>query len=421
MPSNEIEVAQNLLPYELHYRHDPLLVSLAPDAQRAVVVREVVAVDADEFGQAQAAGVEHQDDQRVAFAEGVVALGLAVADDARHAALGNESREAVRRSEGRDPAHHLLLDAARAVQPAEETPQRRQFAVHRCGAHAVRLRAVEDPLADVVGRDAARVERGVVVAAPRQEPFDVAAVVAHRERRVAAFGLQISDEFVQHTMQIYAKRGEGALRSLGDSVRFFLSLSANRNRIDMKQTWKPGTVLYPLPAVLVSCGARPDEYNMLTVAWTGTVCTNPPMCYISVRPERHSYGIIRRTGEFVINLTTRDLARATDWCGVRSGRDCDKFREMGLTPAPAGVVAAPIIVESPVNIECRVRQVLPLGSHDMFLAEVVNVQVDEAYIDPATGRFCLERACPIVYSHGEYFALGEALGHFGWSVRKKRK
>ena len=206
----------------------------------------------------------------------------------------------------------------------------------------------------------------------------------------------------------------------GDSVRFSVSLSANRNRIDMKQTWKPGTVLYPLPAVLVSCGARPEEYNMLTVAWTGTVCTNPPMCYISVRPERHSYGIIRRTGEFVINLTTRDLARATDWCGVRSGRDCDKFREMGLTPAPAGVVAAPIIVESPVNIECRVRQVLPLGSHDMFLAEVVNVQVDEAYIDPATGRFCLERACPIVYSHGEYFALGEALGHFGWSVRKKK-
>ena len=138
----------------------------------------------------------------------------------------------------------------------------------------------------------------------------------------------------------------------------------------MKQTWKPGTVLYPLPAVLVSCGARPDEYNMLTVAWTGTVCTNPPMCYISVRPERHSYGIIRRTGEFVINLTTRDLARATDWCGVRSGRDCDKFREMGLTPAPAGVVAAPIIVESPVNIECRVRQVLPLGSHDMFRDEL---------------------------------------------------
>ena len=159
----------------------------------------------------------------------------------------------------------------------------------------------------------------------------------------------------------------------------------------MKESWKPGTLIYPLPAVLVSCGATPDEYNLLTVAWTGTVCTDPPMCYVSVRPERHSYGIIRRTGEFVINLTTRGLARAADWC----------------------------VEESPVSIECRVRQVLELGTHDMFLAEVVAVQVDADYIDPATGRFCLERACPIVYSHGEYFALGEALGHFGWSVRKK--
>lgn len=187
----------------------------------------------------------------------------------------------------------------------------------------------------------------------------------------------------------------------------------------MKESWKPGTLIYPLPAVLVSCGATPDEYNLLTVAWTGTVCTAPPMCYISVRPERHSYGIIRRAGEFVINLTTRDLARAADWCGVRSGRDYDKFREMGLTPGKALEVAAPIVEESPVSIECRVRQVLELGTHDMFLAEVVAVQVDADYIDPATGRFCLERACPIVYSHGEYFALGEALGHFGWSVRKK--
>lgn len=189
----------------------------------------------------------------------------------------------------------------------------------------------------------------------------------------------------------------------------------------MKQRWKPGTVLYPLPAVLVSCGATPEEYNLLTVAWTGTVCTNPPMCSISVRPERHSYGIIRRTGEFVINLTTRRLARATDWCGVRSGRDWDKFREMGLTPVASETVAAPLLAESPVNIECRVRQVVPLGSHDLFIAEVVGVQVDEALIDPATGRFRLERADPIVYSHGEYFALGEALGHFGWSVRKRKK
>ena len=187
----------------------------------------------------------------------------------------------------------------------------------------------------------------------------------------------------------------------------------------MKESWKPGTLIYPLPAVLVSCGATPDEYNLLTVAWTGTVCTDPPMCYVSVRPERHSYGIIRRTGEFVINLTTRGLARAADWCGVRSGRDYDKFREMGLTPGKALKVAAPIVEESPVSIECRVRQVLELGTHDMFLAEVVAVQVDADYIDPAPGRFCLERPCPIVYSHGEYFALGEALGHFGWSVRKK--
>lgn len=187
----------------------------------------------------------------------------------------------------------------------------------------------------------------------------------------------------------------------------------------MKQNWKPGTVLYPLPAVLVSCGAVPEEYNLLTVAWTGTVCSDPPMCYISVRPERHSYAIIRRTGEFVINLTTRSLARATDWCGVRSGRDYDKFREMGLTPLPAGEVAAPILAESPVNIECRVRQVIPLGTHDMFLAEVVAVQADERYIDPATGKFHFEKSDPIVYSHGEYFALGEALGHFGWSVRRK--
>lgn len=187
----------------------------------------------------------------------------------------------------------------------------------------------------------------------------------------------------------------------------------------MKESWKPGTLIYPLPAVLVSCGATPEEYNLLTVAWTGTVCTDPPMCYISVRPERHSYELIRRTGEFVINLTTRDLARATDWCGVRSGRDYDKFREMGLTPGKALRVAAPIVEEAPVSIECRVRQVTPLGSHDMFLAEVVAVQVDADYIDPATGKFCLERACPIVYSHGEYFALGEAIGHFGWSVRRK--
>ena len=189
----------------------------------------------------------------------------------------------------------------------------------------------------------------------------------------------------------------------------------------MKQSWKPGTMIYPLPAVLVSCGSVEGEHNLFTVAWTGTVCTNPPMCYISVRPERHSYDIIKRTGEFVINLTTASLARATDWCGVRSGRDYDKFTEMGLTLEPAAVVQAPVVGESPISIECKVRQIIELGSHDMFLADVVNVLVDDTYINPDSGRLELERAEPIVYSHGEYFQLGEVIGHFGWSVRKKPK
>lgn len=179
-------------------------------------------------------------------------------------------------------------------------------------------------------------------------------------------------------------------------------------------------MIYPLPAVLVSCGATPEEYNMLTVAWTGTICSDPAMCYISVRPERHSYDIIRRTGEFVINLTTEALARATDWCGVKSGKDVNKWREMGLTPVPATVVNAPLIEESPVSIECRVKQLLPLGTHDMFIAEVVNVVVDEQYLDEK-GKFDMVRAGLMAYSHGEYFTLGKSLGHFGWSVRKKKR
>ena len=178
-------------------------------------------------------------------------------------------------------------------------------------------------------------------------------------------------------------------------------------------------MIYPLPAVLVSCGATPDEYNMLTVAWTGTICSNPAMCYISVRPERHSYEIIKRTGEFVINLTTEALARATDWCGVRSGKDYNKWQEMGLTPAPASVVKAPLVEQSPVCIECRVKQIIPLGTHDMFIAEVVNVAVDEQYLDEK-GKFDMVRAGLMAYSHGEYFTLGKSLGHFGWSVRKKK-
>lgn len=178
-------------------------------------------------------------------------------------------------------------------------------------------------------------------------------------------------------------------------------------------------MIYPLPAVLVSCGATPEEYNMLTVAWTGTICSDPAMCYISVRPERHSYEIIKRTGEFVINLTTEALARATDWCGVRSGKDYNKWQEMGLTPAPASVVKAPLIEQSPVSIECRVKQIIPLGTHDMFIAEVVNVAVDEQYLDEK-GKFDMVRAGLMAYSHGEYFTLGKSLGHFGWSVRKKK-
>ena len=187
-----------------------------------------------------------------------------------------------------------------------------------------------------------------------------------------------------------------------------------------KQSWKPGTLIYPLPAVLVSCGETPEEYNLLTIAWTGTVCTNPPMCYISVRKERHSYDIIRRTGEFVINITTEELAKATDWCGVRSGRDENKWEAMRLTPMVTEHVKAPIVAESPLSICCRVRQVVELGSHDMFIADVVGVEADERFLDPETGKFSLYKAKPIVYSHGEYFSLGKLLGHFGWSVRKKK-
>lgn len=189
----------------------------------------------------------------------------------------------------------------------------------------------------------------------------------------------------------------------------------------MKQNWKPGTMIYPLPAVLVSCGATPEEYNLFTVSWTGTLCTNPPMCYISVRPERHSYPIIRRNMEFVINLTTERLGFATDWCGVRSGKDYNKFEEMRLTPGKATVVKAPTVEEAPICIECRVKEIVPLGSHDMFIAEVVNVQADDCFLNPETGKFELERACPLVYVHGAYYGLGEKIGKFGWSVEKKAK
>ena len=188
-----------------------------------------------------------------------------------------------------------------------------------------------------------------------------------------------------------------------------------------KVDWKPGTMIYPLPAVMVSLGESPEEYNIITIAWTGTLCSDPPLCYISVRPERHSYAILQRTREFVINLTTRSLAFATDWCGVRSGRQYHKFAEMNLTPGPASKVKAPIIVEAPINIECRVIEVHRLGSHDMFMAEVVNVKADAQYIDQRTGAFDLAKAEPLAYAHGQYFTLGKKIGKFGFSVQKKRK
>ena len=169
-----------------------------------------------------------------------------------------------------------------------------------------------------------------------------------------------------------------------------------------KQQWRAGTMIYPLPAVMVSCGASPEEYNIITVSWTGTVCSDPAMCYVSVRKERHSYDIIKRNMAFVINLTTEELARATDWCGVRSGRDYDKFKEMHLTPVMSDNVKAPLIAEAPVSIECRVKQIIPLGSHDMFLAEVVSVQVDEQYLDPLTGAFRLDKAKLLAYNHGHH-------------------
>ena len=185
-----------------------------------------------------------------------------------------------------------------------------------------------------------------------------------------------------------------------------------------KITWKPGNMLYPLPVVMVSCADRAGNDNILTIAWTGTICSNPPMLSISVRKERHSYPMIHETGEFVVNLTTEDLVFATDYCGVKSGRDVDKWKEMNLTRENGEVVKAPMIKESPVNIECRVTEEKDLGSHVMFLAEVVSVHADKAYMDEKQ-KFHLDKADPIVYSHGTYFGMGRELGTFGYSVKKK--
>lgn len=186
-----------------------------------------------------------------------------------------------------------------------------------------------------------------------------------------------------------------------------------------KQIWKPGNMIYPLPAVMVSTADKSGKANIITVAWTGTVCTNPAMLYISVRPERYSYGLLKDSGEFVVNLTTEKLKKATDWCGIRSGRDVDKWEAMHLTPGKASKLQyAPIIEECPVNIECTVTEVKELGSHHMFLAKVEAVQVGEEYLDEK-GRLQLGKAGLLAYSHGEYLTLGKSLGTFGWSVRKK--
>lgn len=187
-----------------------------------------------------------------------------------------------------------------------------------------------------------------------------------------------------------------------------------------KQIWKAGNMLYPLPAVMVTVSDKEGRDNIITVAWTGTVCTNPPMVSISVRPERYSYKMLKDTGEFVINLTTEKLAFAADFCGVRSGKDTDKFGAAKLTKKKAEFVRAPLIEEAPVNIECKVIKIEELGSHHLFLAEVLAVHADEEYIDK-NGKFHLDQSHPLVYSHGEYYGLGKKLGKFGYSVQKKNK
>lgn len=189
----------------------------------------------------------------------------------------------------------------------------------------------------------------------------------------------------------------------------------------MKLAWKPGTLIYPIPAAMISCGNDENNFNIITVSWTGTICTEPPMCYISLRKSRHSHKIIEEQKEFVINIPIKGMEQAADWCGVKSGRDFNKFKEMKLTPVKGQIVKAPLINESPLNIECVVKEIKELGSHDMFIAEVVAVNVNEELVDKSTGTFQLNHAKPIAYSHGKYFTLGEKLGGFGFSIKKKNK
>lgn len=195
---------------------------------------------------------------------------------------------------------------------------------------------------------------------------------------------------------------------------------ASQARIE-KLNWKPGNVLSPVPAVLVSCGGTQEwKPNLITIAWTGSICSEPPMLSISVRPERYSYDIIQATGEFVVNVPSLRQAKATDWCGMVSGRNVDKFSKTGLTPAPAVKVQCPIVLECPLNIECRVKEALKLGSHTMFAAEVMAVQVTSSLLN-SKGRLCLEKAGLLAFAHGQYFALGRIIGRFGFSVKKRRR
>lgn len=186
-----------------------------------------------------------------------------------------------------------------------------------------------------------------------------------------------------------------------------------------KVTWKPGTFLYPLPAIMVSCGTM-EKSNIITVAWTGILNTNPAMVYISVRPERYSYHLIKKQGEFVINLTNKNLARATDWCGVKTGAKVDKFKEMKLHKEKANFVKCPMIKESPVSVECKVKEIKELGSHHMFIADVLAINSDEKYIDEK-GAFDISKCDLIAYSNGHYYQLGKKIGKFGFSVQKKKK
>lgn len=191
--------------------------------------------------------------------------------------------------------------------------------------------------------------------------------------------------------------------------------------IEGKKIWKPGNLLYPLPVVMVSCGSKSDGYNIITIAWTGTICTSPPMLYISVRPERYSYELIKKNMDFTVNLVNDKLVKAADFCGVRSGRKIDKFKTMRLTAIPGVDVGSPLIAESPLSLECKVTKIINLGSHDMFIAEVVNSIADEEFFNSKTSKFELERAGLVSYNHGGYFEQGDKVGKFGYSVEKKNK